>query len=359
MATLQTNQKALDSNDLAEANKSLRAFSLATEQQAISLARAWTPPRMLPFRDNPVCHICRAKFAVFRRACHCRNCGVVVCKDCSTQWPAKMIPDTYNIKRENTVNVCNSCDWLSHSFRLALLEGNCDKAVALHATGNVNLTSPFSNVKGEVFYPVHTAVIGGNLAILEWLVDDQCCPIKSIRVSGGSRNRDSAGKYIPVVTSKGRSLLGMALEQRNISILRYLVVEKTMSVAGEKDITTDMLVANLESVLHFLPPSSNFDSPPEWHASKREEFAFPFSTSSESNDERTLSDGAQEFGAFKRQEDFVESRQGDECIICCDMKIDCVAVKCGHQICCLECSKNFRRCPVCAAECTFMRVFKP
>jgi len=165
-----------------------------------------------------------------------------------------MIPDTYNIKKENNVNVCGACDWLCTSFRLALLEGNQDKAVAIFATGNINLNAPFGNVKGELFYPVHCAVLGGDLRLLRWLVDDNCCPIKSLRVSGGGR--DSSGTYTPIVTSRGRSLLGIAMEHMKIDILRYLVIQKGISIAGEQDITFEMLQRNLDQVLRFLPEES-------------------------------------------------------------------------------------------------------
>jgi FYVE zinc finger len=207
---------------------------------------------MHPFSENPTCHICDTRFAVFRRACHCRNCGVCVCRrECTVQWPSKMIPETYNHKKEAFVNICKTCDWLCHSFRLALLEGDFDKVVALHSTGNVNVNSPFGNVKGELFYPVHCAVLGGNLLLLKWLVDEHCCPIKSVRVSG--KTSVTSGTYIPIVTSKGRSLLGIAMETCNVPIMRYLVVDKGTSVAGEKDITTSMLTESLTAVLYRLP----------------------------------------------------------------------------------------------------------
>jgi hypothetical protein len=61
-----------------------------------------------------------------------------------------MLPETYNIKKESIVNVCMCCDWLCSALRLALLDGHHDQAVALHATGNVNLVTPFANVKGEL-----------------------------------------------------------------------------------------------------------------------------------------------------------------------------------------------------------------
>ena len=86
VTTLQTNQKALENNEVEVASKSLRIFSMHTKKQALSLASAWTPPKMLPMRTQIKCHICQNKFGPFRRACHCRNYGVVVClKDCANQ----------------------------------------------------------------------------------------------------------------------------------------------------------------------------------------------------------------------------------------------------------------------------------
>lgn len=49
----------------------------------------------------------------------------------------------------------------------------------------------------------------------------------------------------------------------------------------------------------------------------------------------------------------------DQCIICFDNPINCVFTPCGHQICCMECGNHISRCPVCAVDCTPMRVFKP
>jgi hypothetical protein len=162
-----------------------------------------------------------------------------------------MIPETYNVKREGSINVCKACDWLCTAFRRALIDGDQDKAVALHATGNINLHSPFGNVKGELFYPVHCAVLGKNLSLLRWLVDENCCPIKSVRISSMSKN--SAGKFTAIVTSKGRSLLGIAMELKCVDIVRYLVVDKGIILSGEKDVTTEMLVRNLDAALRLLP----------------------------------------------------------------------------------------------------------
>lgn len=149
-ATLMTVQKSTSVENTRQVAEGIRAFDLPTEKQAICLAKAWAPPIMEPFSDHQECSICKLKFNYLRRACHCRNCGVCVCFCCISQWPSTMIPETYNIKDENTVNVCKACNWLCSEFRLALLNGDCDKALALYGKGNINLTNPFANIKGEV-----------------------------------------------------------------------------------------------------------------------------------------------------------------------------------------------------------------
>jgi hypothetical protein len=224
-----------------------------------------------------------------------------MCKECSVAWPFRMIPETYNFKNESLVNVCLSCDWLSTNFRLALLEGDQDKSIAIHATGNINLHTPFGNVKGELFYPVHCAALGGNIRLLKWLVDDNCCPIKSLRVSGGGR--DASGTYTPIVTSKGRSLLGIAMENRNVDIIRYLVVHKGISLAGERDITFEMLLRNLEKVLPLLPEETSGAHGTESHELD-DSNASPVDLSSltplafdEVGNVRSLSQDARDFGA--------------------------------------------------------------
>lgn len=104
-----------------------------------------------------------------------------------------------------------------------------------------------------LFYlSLQCAVLGGNLHLLRWLVDEHCCPLRSIRISNG-KQKDSSGSYTPILTSKGRSLLGIALANRHIGILRYLVVEKRMLLSAEKGLSTETLVQNLDLVLRVLP----------------------------------------------------------------------------------------------------------
>jgi hypothetical protein len=55
------------------------------------------------------------------------------------------------------------------------------------------------------------------------------------------------------LTSKGRSLLGIALENKNIGIVRYLVVRKRMLLSAEKNLPIDTFMENLDLVLRVLP----------------------------------------------------------------------------------------------------------
>jgi len=364
VATLNTNQKALDSNNTIEASKALRAFSVPTEKQAEALARAWSPPRLLPFSDNLLCFICEAQFAVFRRPCHCRNCGVCICSGCTVPWPSKMIPDTYNVKKESIVNICKSCDWLCSAFRVSLLEGDHDRSIAIHATGNINLVTPFANVKGELFYPVHCAILGESISLLKWLVDTHCCPLRSIRISGQDEN--SSGSFTPILTSRGRSLLSIAMEKENMEILRYLTVEKSMQLANEKGLKVYNLINMLDKALRVSAySSSSAEENDNNHESQTQELLndpgatqlTPFSASTE---QHIISDEAlaYQIAEEQRRESTSEGSVEDECIICFTNSINCVITPCGHQICCMQCSKYISRCPVCGVDCSFIQVFK-
>ena len=82
------------------------------------------------------------------------------------------------------------------------------------------------------------------------------------------RCRDASNSFTEISTSKGRSLLGIALENCNVGIVRYLVVEKGIQLACEKDVTMDILFRNLDLVLRFMPedatlyPGVNTNSEP-------------------------------------------------------------------------------------------------
>jgi Zinc finger, C3HC4 type (RING finger) len=53
-----------------------------------------------------------------------------------------------------------------------------------------------------------------------------------------------------------------------------------------------------------------------------------------------------------------ESMLDDRCSLCYEQPLDCVLVPCGHQMCCSQCGKQLRRCPVCKVDCSVQRVFR-
>jgi hypothetical protein len=269
-----------------------------------------------------------------------------------------VIPATYNLKNESLVKICLSCDSLSRSFKTALLAGDYEEAVALYGTGNINLRTPFpvSNKKEELMHPVHCAVEGGNLGILRWLIDDHFCPIKLHPTKRAKR----AGPDIPILTSKGRSVLGIAFERLKIDVMRYLVVECGVSVYESKDLKSALRA--LEAALTALPHTISHvpvrpDTPDiaRWDRASFDDMSEP---SSLGVDAPQVPDEIATIES-KSNRSKASSRNSDSCIICFDRKIDCVATPCGHQVCCLECSTNLSACPVCNDRGDFIKIFRP
>lgn len=248
IATINTNQTPGAVN-LKNASKYLKVFAFDTQKEARESAYANSPPRMVPFEDSPCCFICRGKFALFRKPVHCYNCGVCVCGSCSMSWPSKMVPETYNAKKEKNVKACKSCNLLSRAFHRSLLQGNYAESVALYNTGNINLRCPIANIEErEAMYPVHCAAQGANLNLLRWLVDVHCCPI-SLALSGKRTKEGRECKSI--LTSRGRSVLGIAMSAQNVDMIRYLMNEKKLSVYEINDL--NITLGALDAVVSKIP----------------------------------------------------------------------------------------------------------
>ena len=354
VVTLHTDQKALDRGDSATAVKSMQAYSFRTEAKAREAVLAMATPRMKDFDDHSSCFDCGGKFAFFRRACHCRNCGVCICKiDCSVQWSRQSMPHTYNTKDENIMNVCRSCHQLSILFRDALLSGDEEKVQELYRTGNINLRSPFAHVKGEVLYPIHCAVLGGNLKLIKWLVDIKCVPLrKSSKKSRRKGPRDGT-----LTTSKGKTILELAIISNNIDVVRYLVCDKNISILSYRDLSSALIT--LESALKRITLLSNGTGDLE---------SGDDMVGAESLDDRIVSetmddhsDENEENNAEMDRKVLSDSTRSDDdgCIICCNNPIDCVTIPCGHQFCCLKCAAELTDCPLCCTKSTFLRTFKP
>ena len=99
-------------------------------------------------------------------------------------------------------------------------------------------------------YPVHCAILGGSLDIIVWLIDVHFCPIKVFR-SGSKFGEQVTDEHL-MSTSKGRSALDIALDTKNVDILRYLICDKNISVFGIKD--TSSLIGAFDAAMKALGP---------------------------------------------------------------------------------------------------------
>jgi hypothetical protein len=130
VALVQSRQTA----DPLEAERSMVNFVTWTQDKGREVGLAMARATMQPFDKNPICYVCKVKFAIVLHPNHCRNCGGFICSTCLTSWPSKMLP--------GVANVCLVRNWLAKSFRNALLKGNSNVALELYKTGNLNLQTP-------------------------------------------------------------------------------------------------------------------------------------------------------------------------------------------------------------------------
>jgi hypothetical protein len=255
-AIINTNQEAIDNDDLETIEETIISITFNSSEEAREACHAYAPPRMHSFEDSLRCNICKKVFnKILRRPCHCKNCGVCVCSGCTVSWPRCMLPATYHSsRRRKNYKVCMACDWLNGAFRQALLTGDMDRAVALHATGNINTRCPFANVRGEHYYPVHCAVLGGNLRIFKWLVESLYCPINVTKrnpLKILQPNNMNIGLDGPVLSSQGKSVLELAMEAQELGILYYLIFERGVSVTHCRNL--QVALRAFEAALRHLP----------------------------------------------------------------------------------------------------------
>ena len=298
--------------------------------------------------------------------------------------------------RTNSVKVCTSCDSIAKRFQHSLLEGRYETAVELYLTGNVNLRVPFA-FKGEKedMLPIHCAIKGKSEKLVRWLVDIQYCPLQMFATS----NKGSKSSYLPSLkTSKGKSILDLAMECQDCGILRFLVKEKELSIFEVKDL--NVLLAAMDALLKEEP--SNQDDSMRSRASSHK-MRTKKGTSSPKKDETkdktkpvssiTLAEkiekvairnqpsytvandkslflsnrndseeGVEKDKAFLfhyDEEESVCTTRPDICTICKEKNINCVAAPCGHQMCCMKCSTQLRHCPVCRSGCQFINIYQP
>lgn len=172
-------------------------------------AESFCPPKWAGSQDPQHCVICTHSFALLLKGHHCRNCGQLICKNCSSKsWPSSMVPFTYH-NNEKVVRVCDNCHYIAEAFADALRVGDFPRVQAIFATGNVNLRCPY-DIYACGNYPIHFAAQGGNLDVFRWLVESNRCPL---------RNPD--GKSVD--NKQGLGSLAIAAKFGRVEIMKYLV----------------------------------------------------------------------------------------------------------------------------------------
>jgi hypothetical protein len=109
-------------------------------------------------------------------------------------------------------------------------------------------------------FPIHAAVVGGNLNLVQWLATDHCCPLREC-TSGRKVKKAAAATTTdgPILTSKGRSALEIALTDRQMEIVRYLVAEKRMLFSEEKYLQAVPTLVDFTTTLVHMLPKDFFD----------------------------------------------------------------------------------------------------
>jgi len=65
-------------------------------EEATEAAISYSPPEWEKKKSGLSCAVCGTGFGILRPEKHCRNCGRVVCPNCTkTFWPPRMLPPTY------------------------------------------------------------------------------------------------------------------------------------------------------------------------------------------------------------------------------------------------------------------------
>lgn len=167
-------------------------------------------------------------------------------------------------------------------------------------------------------FPVHCAVMGGNLACLQWLVDTHLCPISVHR-------EPNSGRPQSLQTSASRTLLDLAMTGRpKVDILVYLI-HKGLNINDVKNPL--LLPKTLEALLQSGGLPSHRDSIHDLHE-------------------------------IESSPDESVTTMDDLCILCCEKSMDCALVPCGHQVCCADCGKQLKTCPLCKVPCSILRIFR-
>lgn len=218
-------------------------------------------------------------------------------------------------------------------------------------------------------FPIHCAVLGGNVDLVKWLVEVQMCPISAV-IQGEGTN----GKIMKSLqTSESRTLLDLAMTGRKpkLDILMFLI-QKGLSIDDVKDTTlasktlqiilkTGKIASrnliqipttsvnnnnNNNMLILMLNEDNNIDNN---NSSIHNQTNAVVMDDTDNNIHNVCSYPIDE-SAIIIEENF--------CTLCCEKPMDCVLVPCGHQLCCSTCGTHLGKCPICNVNCTVLRIYR-
>jgi Zinc finger, C3HC4 type (RING finger) len=207
-------------------------------------------------------------------------------------------------------------------------------------------------------FPIHCAVLGGNVDLVKWLVDVHMCPL--------SLCQSSNGQMKSLQTSELRTLLDLAMTGRRpkVDVLMFLV-QKGLSIEDVKD--TSLASKTLQVILQTgrisFPTLGNFPSL-QLDTDSRLPIGNERNDHYDSNHQITTI--AMDHNNYMSTEDICRYPTVDDsvtvvedmCTICCETTMDCALVPCGHQICCSTCGNRLVKCPMCKVSCTVLRLYR-
>jgi hypothetical protein len=98
-------------------------------------------------------------------------------------------------------------------------------------------------------YPIHAAILGGNLKLVKWFVSNRQCPLKDTNSNNDSGNKNCFNLQ-PLRTSKGRSPVQLALP--HLDVLQFLVGQLNFSME-EPDLDPQLVLSHLTQLLRLVP----------------------------------------------------------------------------------------------------------
>jgi len=245
-----------------------------------------------------------------------------------------MLPARCNRKKEKRLRVCDACQCRCDKLRVGLLQGDMVKVSDAYSSGLVVLDCPYT-IFPDHLYPTHCAVVGGNMALLSWLVRDKRSSISARDANGMTPfAKACAMGHVEMMFWFVRTNGVDTQEVHDMQVLRQ----------GLQSLLISSKVLLTPSAVHMVASEAPRPRTPPATMGDPQTEPPTYRTRAEDSDSDPETDRLTVGG------DDLEN----ECTICFEKEINSVLVPCGHCCTCEACGKvlkdNGKDCPVCRAK---------